>query len=266
MRLVDKFSLRFRTLSKRARVEQELSEELRFHLERLTAEKRAQGMTAEEGRYAARRELGGIEQIKEECRDMRRMNFLENLIQDVRYALRMLAKSPGFTAVVILSLALGIGANTAIFSLIDAVMLKTLPVRQPEQLVLLNWVSAGQPYLIQSYDGSSYTDKMGRSTGTSFSYPIFEAIRARNGVFSEVLGFADVDQPLNVNAGGSSDLAKGQYVSGNYFSTLGVGAALGRTLEPADDAAGAAPVAVISYAYWTSRFGRDHPRPARESP
>ena len=94
-------------------------------------------------------------------------------------------------------------------------------------------------------------------TGTSFSYPIFEAIRARNSVFSDVLGFADADQPMNLNAAGLSGLAKGEYVSGNYFSTLGVSAALGRTILPSDDKTGAAPIAVISYAYWTSRFGRD---------
>jgi predicted permease len=257
MRWIYKLALRFRSLFRKSRVEQELTEELRFHLEKLIEEKGGKGMPAEEARYAALRELGGVDQIKEECRDMRRVNFIENLLQDLRYGLRMLAKAPGFTAVVILSLALGIGANTAIFSLIDAVMLKMLPVRQPEQLVLLNWVSKGYSYAIRGYDGSSYTDKMGRTTGTSFSYPIYQAIRARNDTFSDVLGFADADQPLNVYAAGMSGLAKGEYVSGNYFSTLGVGVTLGRTITPSDDKANAAPVAVISYAYWTSRFGRD---------
>src|SRR5271167_3375167 len=216
MRLFHKLHLRLRSLFRRCRVEEELTDELDFHLRELIQEDVAKGMPPEEARYAALRELGGLEQIKEECRDMRRINYIENLIQDIRYGLRMLARSPGFTSVVILSLALGIGANTAIFSLIDALMLKTLPVRQPDQLVLLNWVSKGHPYLIQGYDGSSYTDKMGRSTGTSFSYPIYEAIRARNTAFSDVLGFADADQPLNVNAFGLSSLAKGEYVSGNY--------------------------------------------------
>jgi len=257
MRFVYKLPLRFRSLFRRTGVEHELSEELRFHFENQVKESIAQGMTPGEARYAALRELGGVEQIKEECRDMRRVSFVENFVQDIRYAFRMLAKSPGFTAVVILSLALGIGANTAIFSLIDAVMLKMLPVRQPEQLALLNWVSKGQSYAIQGYDGSDYTDDLGRDIGTSFSYPIYQAIRARNNAFSDVLGFAEADQRLNVNAFGLSGLAKGEYVSGNYFSTLGVGAALGRTIVPADDKPGAAPVAVISYPYWTSRFGRD---------
>jgi len=257
MRWIYKLPLRLRSAFRKNRVECELTAEIRFHLAKLIEQNLADGMTPAQARYAALRELGGVEQIKEECRDMRRVNFIANLIQDLRYGLRMLAKSPGFTAVVILSLALGIGANTAIFSLIDAVMLKSLPVRQPEQLVLLNWVSRGQSYVIQDYDGSSWADSKGRDVGTSFSYPIYRAIRARNSAFSDVLGFADADQQLNLNVGGTSALARGQYVSGNYFSTLGVGAAAGRTIVNADDQAGVAPVAMISYAYWTSRFGRD---------
>jgi predicted permease len=257
MRVFHKLSLRFRSLFKLNRVEQDLNDEIRLHLEGLVEQNVNAGMAPEEARFAALRELGGVEQIKEDCRDMRRVTFIANLVQDLRYGMRMLARSPGFTAVVILSLALGIGANTAIFSLIDAVMLKMLPVRQPEQLVLLNWVSKGHSYAIQGYDGSDWEDKSGRDVGTSFSYPVYQAVRARNTAFSDVLGFADADQPLNVNALGLSGLAKGEYVSGNYFSTLEVGPALGRTLGPADDRAGASPVAVISYAYWTTRFGRD---------
>src|SRR5579863_944967 len=257
MRWLYKTLLRLRSLFTRDRVEQELNDELRFHLQELIEENLARGMKPEDARYLAQRELGGVEQIKEECRDMRRTNTIENFLSDLRYGLRQLRRSPGFTAVAIITLALGIGANTAIFSLIDAVMLRALPVREPQHLVLLNWVSKGRTYLIRNYDGSSYIDKKGVSTGTSFSYPLFEAIRTRQDIFSDVMGFATSGQPFNLNIGGQPGLAKGQYVSGDYFSTLGVGAALGRTIVPSDDAAAAAPVAVISYAYWTRRFGRD---------
>jgi predicted permease len=260
MRWIYKLPLRIRSLFRRSRVEQELSDELRFHLEELTQENITKGMAPEEAHYASLRELGGMEQIKEECRDMRRVNYIDDFIQDVRYGLRTLAKNPGFTAVVVLSLALGIGANTAIFSLIDAVMLKMLPVRQPEQLVLLNWVSQSLPgtvpWFTHSLSGNSDQDATGRFTSTAFSYPIFADIRARDQAFSSVLALADANR-LNVAVGGQAGLAQGQLVSGDFFSTLGVPAAIGRTITTADDKMGASPVATISYSYWVSRFGRD---------
>src|SRR5262245_24819694 len=161
--------LRLRSLFRRRQVELELDEELRYHLERQIEELINKGMTKEEARYAALRALGGIEQRKEECRDMRRLRLIEELLQDLRYGLRTLRKTPVFSSVAVLTLALGIGANTAIFSLVDPILIKSLPVKNPEGLVILKTVN-----------------QRGED-GIELSYPLFEQLRARTQIFSGVI-------------------------------------------------------------------------------
>lgn len=249
MSWLQKLTLRLRALFRKSRVERELDDELRFHLHRQIEENIASGMSPEEARYAALCAFGGVEQIKEACRDMRGITFIETLIQDLRYGVRMLRRNPGFTTVVVLSLALGIGANTAIFSLIDAVMLKILPVRNPEQLVLLNWTSPKwPPGVIQSgYDAS-----------TSFPYPSLEQFRTQTQIFSSVFGFAPLSfGKVTIRIDGQASLVAGEMVTGSYFSGLGVSPVLGRAITDEDEKDNAPRVAVISYGYWARQFGRD---------
>jgi hypothetical protein len=179
-----------------------------------------------------------------------------SITQDLRYGGRMLLKAKGFTSVAVLSLALGIGANTAMFSLIDAVLLKLLPVKNPNELVLFNWLS-GPNGMARSIDGTISTDPAtGMRTSTSFSFLTFEQFREHNETLSGLYAFAPVEQ-LNVNVDGIAEVAGGQLVTGDYYDTLGVQAILGRTLTVADDKPGADPAVVITYLYWERRFASD---------
>jgi predicted permease len=184
--------------------------------------------------------------------------FAEALWQDIRYGLRMLRKSPGFTAVAVLTLALGIGANTAIFSLIDALLLKSLPVQDPQELVLLRWSARKSP---EFHNTSSYGDcisKIGgdNASSCSFSRPFFETLRRQASMLANVTAFGGGIQ-LNLIGNGPARIVRGHIVSGNYFETLGIRPAIGRMLSPADDVPAAAPVMVLNYGYWQSAFGGD---------
>jgi predicted permease len=182
---------------------------------------------------------------------------LQTLWQDIRYGLRMLAKNPGFTAVAVATLALGIGANTAIFSLVNAVMLQSIPVRNPQQLVVLRWSAHAHPQHSgsSSYGDCQWTKWTEKASGScSFSYPMFKEIREHTGAFSSVGAFAGPAQ-LDLTGNGTASIARGEVVSGDYFQTLGVQATAGRTIEPSDERPGAEAVAVLSYAYWQGAFG-----------
>src|SRR5215203_4724333 len=180
---------------------------------------------------------------------------MNTLLQDLRYGFRMLLKQKGLTAVALLSLALGIGANTALFSIVDAMLLKMLPVKEPERLVLFRSV-APREFSVGSYNGSSNTDPdTGQRTMTSFAFQSYQRMREQPGPMSDIFAFGNVG--LNVSADGQADVATGQTVSGNYFSALGVQPAAGRLLTDEDDKANASPVAVLSHRYWQKRFGGD---------
>ncbi|MFL6231340.1 MAG: ABC transporter permease [Pyrinomonadaceae bacterium] len=182
---------------------------------------------------------------------------MRTLLQDARYGLRVLWKSPGFTLVAVASLALGIGANTALFSVVDSMLLKKLPVREPDRLVLVTSV-ANKTFVPFGYTGNVVVakDGSGRLSRTSFPYQTYAQFRAQQpAALSDVFAFGNV--PLNVNANGQADVARGQAVSGNYYQGLGVPALLGRTLNDDDDKASAAPAAVLGHRYWQRRFGGD---------
>jgi predicted permease len=177
------------------------------------------------------------------------------MIKDIRYAMQMLVKHPAFTIVAVLTLALGVGANTALFSVVDAMLLKKLPVQEPERLVLFK-ASWGKNFSPGSYDGSNMRDPAtGLTVGTSFPMQTLTRLRQEQGALSDVFAFSPLE--VNFNAGGQAEVVSAQAVSGNYYSALGVPAMIGRTITDADDNAGATPVAVLSHRFWTNRFNGD---------
>jgi predicted permease len=235
MRWFNKAPLRLRSLFRRRRVEQEMNDELRFHLEKLIEENIEQGKSPAEARDAALRELGGLDQFKEECRDVRGIHFIETLLQDFRYGLRMLAKNPGFTAVVVLTLALGISSTSSIFSVVDGIMLRPLPAKDPDQLV---WFMGNEGYDVQ------------------MSYPDYLDIRRQNTAFSAIV--ASQRQDIRVDMAGMTKIITGELVSDNYFSALGIQAELGRTFMPDENwNSSLAPPVIISHGLWQRQFGGD---------
>lgn len=249
--------IRLRSLFRRAHVEQELDDELRFHQEQQAAKYVRAGMSREEAQRQVRLDFGGLEQVKEDCRDAHGVSLLESLGQDLRYGLRMLVKSPVFTAVIILTLALGIGANTAIFTLVNAVMLRSLPVRDPQQLVVAQWSAHKRP---QNLDISGFGDcarsRQNATTfiGCSLSYPLFQEIQNQKGALANAMAFTGPSE-MDLSGNGAAAMVEGELVSGSYFETLGVSAAVGRTLIPEDEKPGAPSVAVLDYGYWQRAFG-----------
>lgn len=250
--------IRVRALFQRSKMDRELDEELAYHIAMKTEENIARGMIEEEARRAAMVETGGIEQAKEKCRDTRGVNWIRDLAQDFRFGLRMLCKTPGFTAIAILTLALGIGANTAVFSLIDSLIVRSLPVSDPQELLMLKWTARQNPNVgYSSFAGTCSSTKSGDNpTGCSFSVPFYRSLSAQNKVFSRLAAFAPTVR-LKVAVGDHTALAFGDAVSGNYFETLGVRPFRGRLLEDADDQPSASPAIVLNYGFWQRTLGGD---------
>jgi predicted permease len=244
----------------RRRKEDELREELEFHLANEADERQADGLTEDHARWAARRDLGNVTLLREDTRTLWTWTPVEQLAQDLRYALRMMFKNRAFTALAALSLALGIGANTAIYSLMDSILLRSLPVSDPASLVVLKWRSRpvnfanGSEFVLHSIDGRTYRDSEGISAAI-FPFPAFERLQEAS---APVLSSLFVYKPagsVNVMIKGEAELAKGEYVSGDFFRGLAISPAAGRLIRADDDSASAAPVAVLSMGYSQRRFG-----------
>jgi predicted permease len=238
---------RLKMLIGRSQFDADLKEEMRLHLELLEEQQIKSGQGAKEARAAARRQFGNETALRENSRIALGWEWLDNLVQDVTYGVRAMLRSPGITVVALLSLALGIGANTAIFSLMDAVMLRSLPVKNPAGLVLFG-------------DGLDQGISDGFPNPWLYSYPFYREMQKRNQVFSEVAAsFSMLDRVHGFVEGRSeAESMNIQLVSGTYFPMLGVEAAFGRTLSEEDDRTqGGHPVAVVSYAWWIRTLARD---------
>jgi len=230
------------------RAESELDREIADHLRQLTAEYERQGYAPEEAKRLAKREFGGGEQIKERCRDERRFAWANGLRQDIVFGCRMMRRTPVVTAAAVLSLALAIGASTAIVSIMDVVMWHDLPLPDPQQIVNVNWRGHGFPEMADSASGSADRDQ-GWYVADFFSYNGFQVFQQRLAGKASVAAFAH-EQDASVSFSGEAGIAHERLVSGNFFSTLKIKPEMGRLLSNMDDRYAAAPAVCVSHAYW----------------
>jgi predicted permease len=227
--------------------------EMRMHLELRTEKNIDAGMSVSEAKFAAWRAFGGVEQIKEQARDQWGWVWIGHLRQDLRYGIRMLQKWPVFSLIAVLSLALGIGAATAIFSLVNAVLLGSLPVHNPQELRLVTW-SATATHM--AYWGVSDSSD-GRQTGEDFSYPALNSLRKQCAGQAEIFGYVPTYEGIIARARHETVIAKGLMVSGNFFSGLGIHPLLGNLIGDEDDSPGANPKVVISFRFWEQQCDLD---------
>jgi predicted permease len=234
--MLNKLRTRLHALLRRSEMERELDEELRHHIERQTEQNIRMGMSPEEARYAARRAFGGIDQAKERSRDERGVRLIDELWQDLRYGAHMLLKNPGFTLIAVITLALGIGANAAIFSVVNAILLRPLPSKESDRLV---WLYSVYPQI----------------RGDSHSPADFLDYQAQNQSFEQMAAFRNLS--FTLTGEGQPERIDGRIVTANYFSLLGIEPALGRNFTPKDGEAGAGRVILLSYSFWQRRFNDD---------
>src|SRR5438105_5229833 len=225
---------------RRKKLESGLDRELRYHLDRRIIDLERSGLPTEEARRQALLELGGVTQVQEEVRDIWLSRWLRDFVYDLRFSARSFFRSPSFTATTVLSLALGIGATTALYSLIDQIVLRALPVEHPERLVLIDW------------NGFQNAETFG--TSNLMSYPICQDLQQQKDFFDGV--FCRAATTINFSTGAEPRLTAAELVSGTYFSVLGVSPALGRLLTAEDDQTpGSSPVVVLSYDFWKKQLG-----------
>ncbi len=256
---MNSFLRKLKWLTERRNREAELRDELQFHLEEEAEQHQAEGLAEDKARWAARRGLGNLALLHENTRAMWGWTIFEQLGQDLRYGFRTMAVNRLFTFLAVASLALGIGANTAIYSFMDSILLRSLPVPDAGSLVVLKWhaKATGRDFVMHSMSGSTWGDSQSGTTSGIFPFPAFELFRKYDSVFSTVFAHFQSWQArrLNLTVKGEAGIAAGECVSGDYFRGLGVPPAAGRLIIPDDDRAGAPPVAVLSDAYSQRRFG-----------
>ncbi len=247
--------MRLRIIWKRSQLDQDLEDEIAFHLAMRTDKIESSGVSKAEASLSARREFGNVTWFQETCRNLWGFGTLEILFNDLRHGVRMLRRNPTFTAVAVLSLALGIGANVAIFSALNAVLLRSLPVRNPHELRIVNW--QGRNPSLHNYTGTGMdTTGAGLTFSGSFPYPAFHRFQNEGIGFTDVFAYFPISEATAVTRGAAST-ADGLMVSGNFFSGYGARILRGRPITSEDDRPGAPLVAVITYRWWAERFGLD---------
>src|SRR5579862_329269 len=252
---------RLRYWMESARRSEALREEMELHLAEKAAELEADGMTPDGAMGEARRRFGNVGQKQEESREIWMTRFLSELGQDIRYGFRTLIANKAFSALAVLSLALGIGANTTIYSFMESILLRSLPVADPESLVVLNWHSRPPQnankewvHVMHAVQGMAWPGDKGAMVSGMFPYGAFETLREENPVFSTLFGYFN-GRNHNLAVRGQAMSANTEYVTGQYFRGLAMSPATGRLIDSEDDRPGAAPVAVISFATSQNRFG-----------